>query len=202
MSFIDIFQSDFRLREKVCILAPGPNGREHYREIPAGFQVIAVSKAVFIAEIRAEIWMMNHIEQNWYDEADNKFEGVRVFMYEAAMKAEPRLADKRGCYYFKPPDEALGTAVRFPVDGVIRIGATVSACALQFAYNFGATEILLCGVDMSGDRYFDNTSNLHPHHGEIWSGVQRMNPLIRWMIEERGLKVFTLSPTKLDVPTL
>ena len=202
MSFTDIFQSGFRLSEKVCILAPGPNGRGHYGEIPADFQVIAVSKAVLIAEVRREIWMMNHVGQDWYDQANSKFEGVRVFMYEAAMEAEPRLAGRKDCYYFKPPDEALETEVRHPVDGFIRIGATVSACALQFAYNFGASEILLCGVDMSGDEYFDDTANLHPHHGETWPAVQRMNPLIRWMVEERGLKIFTLSPTKLDVPIL
>ncbi|MCI0488168.1 MAG: hypothetical protein L0229_16395 [Blastocatellia bacterium] len=209
MSFTDIFQSGFRLREKVCILAPGPNGKGCYGEIPSDFQVIAVSKAVLIPEVRAELWMMNHVGQDWYDEADSKFEGVRVFMYEAAMKAEEkslpfeaRLAGKRDCYYFEPPDEALETGVCLPVDGFIRIGATVSACALQFAYNFGASEILLCGVDMSGDGYFDDTSNAHPNHGETWSAVERMNPLIKWMTEERGLKIFTLSRTKLDVPAI
>ena len=198
--FRDIFKSDFRLRTKVCVLAPGPNGRDHHREIPTDFQVIAVSKAALVREVRAEVWMMNHVEQDWFREANERFEGVRVFKHDAALRAEAELAGKGGCYYFKPPDDTLETTVRLPVEGFIRIGATISACAVQLAYNFGAREILLCGVDMSGDAYFDDTLNVHPNHGETWSAAQRLDPLIKWMVEERGLKISTLSPTKLSVP--
>lgn len=198
--FRDIFKSDFRLRPKVCVLAPGPNGRGHYGEIPADFQVIAVSKAALVPEVSAEVWMMNHVEQDWFREANERFEGVRVFKYDAAMKAQAELAGKGGCYYFKPPDDALEATVRLPVEGFIRVGATVSACAVQLAYNFGASEILLCGVDMSGDAYFDDTLNVHPNHGKTWSAAQRLDPLIKWLVEERGLKISTLSPTKLSVP--
>lgn len=197
--FTDIFKSDFRLRSKVCILAPGPNGRGHYGKIPADFQVVTVSKAALISEVNAEVWMMNHIEQDWFREADEKFDGVRVFMYEATMRIQVDFAGRKDCYYFKPPKDALEATVRWPIDGFIRIGATVSACALQLAYNFGATEVLLCGVDMSGDAYFDDTVNVHPHHGETWSAAQRLDPLIKWMTDERGLKISTLSPTKLEV---
>jgi hypothetical protein len=77
---------------------------------------------------------------------------------------------------------------------------------MQLAYNFGAREILLCGVDLSDDGYFDGTVNVHPQHGETWNVVQYLNPLIRWMVEERGIKIATLSPTQLAVavyqPTL
>ena len=198
--FMDIFKSDFRLRPKVCILAPGPNGRDHHREIPSDFQVIAVSKAALVREVRSEVWMMNHVEQDWFREANEMFEGVRVFKYDAALKVKDELERKGGCYYFKPPEETLEPNVRQPVEGFIRIGATISACAIQLAYNFGAREILLCGVDMSGDAYYDDTLNVHPHHGETWPAAQRLDPLIKWMVEERGLKVSTLSPTKLSVP--
>jgi hypothetical protein len=196
----DIFKSDFRLRPKVCVLAPGPNGRGHYAEIPPDFQVLAVSKAALIPEVQAEVWVMNHIEQDWFLEANEQFEGVRIFKHDAALRARAALVGKGGCYYFKPPADALGVPVRLPVEGVVRIGATVSACAVQLAFNFGAREILLCGVDMSGDAYFDNTLNVHPHHGETWSAAQRLDPLLKWMVEERGLKISTLSPTKLNLP--
>ena len=39
------------------------------------------------------------------------------------------------------------------------VGGTVTGCALQLAYNLGATTILLCGADMSGDDYWDGTAN-------------------------------------------
>lgn len=196
----DIFKSDFRLRRKVCVLAPGPNGRGHYGEIPSDFQVIAVSKAALVREVCAEVWMMNHVEQEWFREANEEFEGVRVFMYDAALRAQAELASKGRCYYFKPPKDTLEENVRLPVEGFIRVGATVSACAVQLAYNFGAREILLCGVDMSGDAYFDDTLNVHPNHGETWPAARRLGPLIKWMVEQRGLKISTLSPTKLNVP--
>lgn len=196
----DIFKSDFRLRPRVCVLAPGPNGKGRYRDIPTDFQVIAVSKAALVPEVCAEVWMMNHVEQDWFRDANERFEGVRVFKYDAALRARAELEGRGRCYYFKPPDDTLEEAVRLPVEGFIRVGATVSACAVQLAYNFGAREILLCGVDMSGDAYFDDTLNVHPNHGETWSAAQRLDPLIRWMVEQRGLKVSTLSPTKLNVP--
>jgi hypothetical protein len=198
--FRDIFKSNFRLRSNVCVLAPGPNGRDYYRDIPADFQVVAVSKAALVREVKADVWMMNHVEQEWFREANEKFEGVRVFKYDAALKVQEELANVSDCYYFKPPDSALEANVPFPVEGFIRVGATVSACAIQLAYNFGAHEILLCGVDMSGDAYFDNTVNIHPNHGETWSAAQRLDPLIKWMVQERGLRISTLSPTKLSVP--
>jgi hypothetical protein len=198
--FRDIFKSNFRLRPKVCVLAPGPNGRDFYGKIPADFQVLTVSKAALVSEVKAEVWMMNHVDQDWFREANERFKGVRVFKYDAALKVRAELAGVSDCYYFEPPESHLEANVRLPVDGFIRVGATVSACAIQLAYNFGAREILLCGVDMSGDGYFDDTFNIHPNHGETWSAAQRLDPLIKWMVNEKGLKISTLSPTKLSVP--
>ena len=78
-------------------------------------------------------------------------------------------------------------------------GASVSGCAIQFAYNFGATEILLCGLDMSGDAYFDGSLNVHPNHGDIWPAVRYLNAMFNWL-RLRNVNVFTLSPTTLDAP--
>lgn len=201
MPWTDVFDSDLHLPEKVCIVAPGPNGAGHYREIPSGFTVIAVSKAVLIPDLRPSLWMMNHVRQDWFAAADKSFTGIRVFKQDAAQESKLINSHHAGeRYSFDPPKDALGLESFVTVDGCIRIGATISACAVQLAYNFGAREILLCGVDMSGDGYYDGTLNVHPHHGTTWPAAARLNVLIKWLTEHRGLKFSTLSPTKLDLP--
>jgi len=91
-----------------------------------------------------------------------------------------------------------------PINGLIRYGASVSALAIQLAYNLGAKEILLCGVDMSGNSYWDKTENEDPEvldiHGDTWSSVKRLNPLLHYLRTELNIKVSTLSESKLDIP--
>jgi hypothetical protein len=202
MPEIDVFRTAFRLPPRVCILAPGPKGRRHYGEIPDDYEIIAVSKAVLIEEVpRKSIWMMNHCTQDWFDLANAGFKGMRVFSADAFREARGKLDPAEDCFYYcQPPGDELVPETVSQVGGAIRYGTTVSGCGIQFAYNFGATRILLCGVDLSGDDYFDGTRNVHAHHGEVWPAVQTINALCRWLAEERGVHVETLSETALDVP--
>ncbi len=199
--FVDVTESDLRLGRKVCIVAPGPNGRGHYQRIPPDFQIVAVSKAVLIPDLRPAIWIMTHSDQPWFAAANRSFHGIRLFSYDAALNAADSLQGTPDCYYFVPPrDSFLEPQLRQPLDGVIRYGATVSACAVQFAYIFGAAEILLCGVDLSGDEYFDGTVNVNAYHGNTWPAAQRLQPLLKHLIDDKGLLIATLSPTKLELP--
>ena len=200
MSAIDIFQSGFRLPEKVCILAPGPNGLGCYGAIPQSHTVVAISKAVLIDEVsRKSVWVMCHGDQGWFDRANSQFHGVRLFSKDALREAGAKLDGLSPTYYFQAPPEMLEPHNVHLVGGAIRYGTTVSGCALQFAYNFGAREILLCGVDMSGDDYWDGTRNTSGYHGEVWPAARTINALIRWLGAERGIKVASLSRTRLEV---
>ena len=200
MTSIDVFRSDFRLPARVCILAPGPNGRGHYSQIPSDYQVITVSKAVTIGGLPPDtIWMMCHANQPWFEEANAGFRGLRIFGHVALEEAESYLDPRGTYYYFRASEGTLEPETMGRVDGAIHRGTSVSGCALQFAYNFGALQILLCGVDMSGDAYFDGTQNVCETHGDVWHAARRMNLLIRWMEEQRGVQVATLSETKLHV---
>ena len=60
--------------------------------------------------------------------------------------------------------------------------------------------LLLCGVDLSGDEYFDGTINPNANHGETWPAAMRLQALLRHLIDERGVSVATLSPTRLELP--
>ena len=200
MSLVDVFQSDLSLPSRVCIVAPGPRGFGHYRRIPKCVCVIAVGKAVMIPGVRADVWMMSHAHQGWFETANRSFSGLRVFG-DVALKDRPEVADLPDCYGFKPIEPVLDPDEVLPIDGVIRCGGTTLGCAVQLAYNFGAEEILLCGADLSGDRYWDGTCNVQPQgHGTTWPAVARLNPLLRWMMHDRGIRIAALSPTRLDVP--
>jgi hypothetical protein len=202
MASIDVFRSNFRLSPKVCILAPGPNGKGHYHEIPADYEVIAVSKAVLIDDVpKKRVWVMCHGDQGWFERANLAFRGSRVFSADALREARDKLNLDETCYFFEPPVDGIEPETFDRIDGSIRYGTTVSGCALQIAYNFGAREILLCGVDMSGDDYWDGTRNVHVHHGETWPVSQKLDLMIRWLGATRGVRVATLSETKLQVPT-
>jgi hypothetical protein len=199
--FVDVSVSDLRLAPKVCIVAPGRNGSDNYRRIPADFQILAVSKAVLVPDLRPAIWMMTHSDQDWFSEANRNFRGIRIFSRDAALGAAAAVWDTSDMYYFVPPsDSFLDLEMSQPLDRVIRYGATVSACAVQFASIFGAREILLCGVDMSGDEYFDGTVNPNANHGDTWPAAMRLQSLLRRLIDERGLSFATLSPTRLELP--
>jgi hypothetical protein len=200
MQLPDIFASNFQLPSKVCVVAPGPNGKDYYNSIPSDFCVIAVAKAILIPEVHADIWMMTHSHQAWYPEADAAFSGVRIYSYDAAMRVLPSLAGKKDCYYFKPHPELLDPHGVRSVEGVIRYGGTIVGNAIQLAYNFGAADILLCGADMSGDGYWDGTLNQEREHGQVWDAVSYLNPLLEWLRSEKGINISTLSPTKLCVP--
>jgi len=196
----NVFESDFNLPPKVCIVAPGPNGKGHYAQIPADFCVIAVAKAILNPEVRADIWMMTHSHQDWYAEADAGFEGVRIYSYDAAMRVLSSLSGRRIAITFKPHPDLLDPNGGSSIEGVIRYGGTIVGNAIQLAYNFGVTEILLCGADMSGDGYWDGTVNRERVHGNVWIAVSYLNPLLSWLMNQKHIRISTLSQTRLDVP--
>ena len=201
MAFVDVFKSDFRLGPKVCIVAPGPNGRGYYAKIPPEFQILVVGKAVLISELRSpEIWMMTHSHQDWFDDANVRFHGVSVFSHDAASRRARQFAGCDECYYFKPQEPGLSADPLPRIDGAIRYGGSVTACALQLAYNFGADEVIVCGADMSGDDYFDGTQNPQATHGDTWPAAHAIARLVRDLERLKGTRVWTLSPTKLPLP--
>jgi hypothetical protein len=197
--------SGLTLGEKVCVVAPGPNGKNHYHEIPHDFSIIAINKAVLIEGLNPDWWIIIHTDAGWFPAADEYFSGIRVYFDRhnnfPTEKALARSENKN--YYFSAEKENLDEHVVHPVEGCIRVGATGSAMAVQMAYNFGAREILLCGVDMSGNMYWDNTANEDPgvhDHWDVWGCVKNFNPLLDYYRNKLKIKIATLSKTKLNLP--
>lgn len=204
MTWTNVYESDFRLPEKVCVVAPGPRGKAHYDRIPEDYYLFAVSKAVLIPEIRPpDAWMMNHTHQDWFETATAQYRGTYIFGEGAMEEARSKLAGGENRFYY-PSDYSDGVRDDDPgpLDTYIRRGTTVAGCAIQFCHLFGARKILLCGIDMSGDGYFDGTVNAEVKHGPTWSCVVRINSILRKMESEKGIRVATLSPTRLNVATV
>lgn len=202
----NIMDSGLTLKEKVCIVAPGPNGVNHYHEIPDDFFVIVVNKAILIDDVNPDWWVIAHTDTPWFGIPDYQYTGIRIYR-DGILETITEMAKERSknkVYYFSVEEEPLLEEVVLPVTGNIRYGASVSSLAIQLAYNFGAREILLCGVDMSGNQYWDKSKNEDPKvlsiHGKVWDSVKRLNPLLHYMRNELHVKISTLSKTQLDIP--
>ena len=216
MLFSDIFESDVTLPAKVCIVAPGFMGRDFHDRIPEDYCQIAVSKAILSPNVNSNIWVMNTTNHDWYDEANARFTGIRI--YRDTMLAELASARAMGprssaaldrdvyqkdCYYFAPlvsEEGKLSHLESRPIEKEVRGGGSLAGCAIQIAYILGARSIVLCGVDMSGDQYWDGKFNVHLNHGDEWQFLPRLQSLIG-TLTCAGVSFSTLSPTKLNVPT-
>jgi len=207
VSIPNIIESGLSLGKKVCIVAPGPNGLGHYDKIPDDFTIIAVNKAVLIDGLTPNWWVIAHTDNSWFKIPDKTYSGVRV--YNESIKSQIsetafNVSSDKVYYFPVEEEESLQEEVVLPVEGQIRTGATVAALAIQLAYNIGAREILLCGVDMSGNAYWDKSENENPNvlnlHGSTWCAVSRLNPLLDYMKNELDVKISTLSASQLNVP--
>jgi hypothetical protein len=194
------FSSGIRLPENVCIVAPGPNGAGHCHDIPKDYFVIAVSKAILIEGLNPSLWIMTHASQDWFDEADRRCTCRRLFGAGALRDRPDFSAGPDRSYFHCEEEELLVGGVLQPIENCVRRGATISSCAVQIAYNLGARRILLCGVDMSGDAYWDGSSNPNENHGETWPAVTAFQALLHFLAVRRKISISSLSRTKLRVP--
>ncbi len=186
------------------MLAPGPNGVPHYASIPGDAFVIAVSRAILIDRVKIDGWVMQGTNRSFYREGERRFSGVRLFRRDFVDRGQAVApVDGFERYSFeveRPPPERIGdfSALAGSRNRLIG-GSTISGIGVQLAHLCGAREILLCGVDMSGDGYFDGSCNLDPTHGETWRFTPTLDRLIEWLTRNTDTRVESLSPTKLSV---
>ena len=106
-------------------------------------------------------------------------------------------------YYF-PHGRTLRESPPFaPEEGVLRSGGSISAQAIQLAYWLGAKRIVLVGVDMTGDKYFDETENPAPclRPDGTSKHLRMVQGLCDWLIAQ-GIEVLSIGKTALQVPQL
>ena len=204
MAPIDIFELGDIFPRRVDVLAPGPNGKEHWSRL--GPWVMAVNKAIEIP-VDADAWMISDwwaVKTEWFAPADKAFDGVRIFSENLIGKRPADAAPADVSFRFlngKSVTRPFGTAAYPPpLPDMFRPDGGVAATAVEAAARFGAKEIALCGVDMCDDKYFDGEISLStecPHKGE-WQWTPFFNSLIKW-VKEQGVDIYSISPTALDV---
>lgn len=200
----DIFNhlDELKLTERMYIVAPGINGREHWAKVdPACFTII-VNKACQIPIERRDLWMVAdptvyNLKRGvipWFAEGLKTCADIACFDSGTLLKY---FRDVRYTHEWGP--EMTKTFIE-PIKNRILGGLTVSGRAIQMAYWLGAKEIVLCGVDLCGNQYFDATERgADAQHHTAWERVlPLMQELCGWL-KSHGIRVGTLSETALCV---
>ena len=199
----NLFNSDYKLPEHVCILAPGPNGMANYHKIGANY-TIAVNYGITIP-VHIDAWLVGDwwgVAKPWFTIADDGWHGLRLFSAGLAGY----------CKHWRDGDLAFEIVHRRRVQGgyaverptlkdVFRPDETSVGIAIDLAYRFGAKKIDLIGVDMVGEAYYDGTMSTCESCDRadgVWMFCEMLNDMIKWH-QERGVTFRSLSPTALKV---
>lgn len=211
--YVDVLKRKLTLPERIIVLGSGPKGRGGYDKIQAEDFVIALNGAID-CPVPITIWAA---------------QDPTLYRQEYFINAMRRLYDKHldlsmesiGKGYVVPVMEQTMVANHFPwivctfqlqrrplmtvqdvairKSGRLRVGCTVAGAVIQLAYLCGTRKITLCGIDMFGAVYWDNSSHRHQDRKEkMWGNAPVFNALIRYY-EGLGMEFNTLSETALEV---
>jgi hypothetical protein len=198
----NILDSTVRMPETVYIVAGGPNGVAHYHRIPKNGYVIVTNKSVLIPGIHPSMWILNSMNKGirrWIWKAHISFKGIFVLKH-ACLDSTPKYMRKNE-HFIYVPNQGGNNEGNLPISAnTLRSGGTVSGFAIQISAHLGARKIVLCGVDMSGQDYWDGRTGNNKNHGDIWSYAKTVDNTILDFKRKYNLSVSSLSPTKLNVP--
>jgi len=219
----DTTPKDLPPLDTIYVVGTGPNGLEQVSRIPHIATVIGVNKAILYNEgttgdsIPMWMWLCGDTtlpEQEWFCKQAWQVIKCDFSLYNRLNPTAcfGKAVDEDISLHTKFPDVpyTFKLAVHLkkmppyqPMRGGLRGGASIGSQAVQLAYLLGAKKIVLCGIDMMGDTYFDGTVNKVKHMFE--DGTSRhlplFNGLCRWVIGT-GVEVVSLSETALDVPVI
>lgn len=196
---IDIFESGLDIDNRiVTIVGSGPNGAAHFGDIPPDSYKIAVNYSI-TAPIDFDMWGVvdyRCLQYDWFWESLKSFDGVKVFeenIHEDAFVMPETYSVKMG--------RGLSLNEHQPIKNVIRTRSTVSGSMLQLVYHIAKrpVTVLLCGVDMKGNTYYDGSTNSDAKNTRFCSIHGGFSRMIESMQSDR-FRVYTLSPTLLRVP--
>ena len=209
---LDILKHNWKFpSDEVYVFGTGPNGKKHYERVPGNSWIIGVNKAIILEEPMS-IWMCADgtlPSQEWFIKSvdyvisqkfilDDHHRPTPCFSTGKLLNAYPDVP-----YYFTHGYTLREDPKFSPLEGMLRSGGSISAQAMQLAYWLGAKRIVLVGVDMAGDTYFDGTKNINPRlmKDGVSLHCRMCNGLCQWLMA-RGTEVVSLSPTALQVKVI
>jgi hypothetical protein len=177
------------MSKEAAIIGTGPNGYAHLADIPAGAYRIGLNGAVSMP-VDLTAWCIFDTGTKEKPYFHHRRDLV-CFMGDA-------VADERATYTFST-FTADGRGRAFPW-GTFNGWATVAGCALSVCYwsyiAWGApTTVYLLGCDFKGD-YWNGAPS---EQRGLWAQAAKMNLMIA-DAQHKGMKLYTLSETMLDVP--
>ena len=210
---LDFFEATPKMPKLAVLLAPGPEGVPFLSDIPEHVHIVGVNKAG--AMIQINDWVVsdsNCCKKPWFRGVDQrlKFLGPPKFRHTTTCRRIFSMTAAKRTPSFKYPGKNTHYVFNMasadytgPAEKKLRKGGTVAASALWVMYYCGVKTAVLCGVDMSGNLYYDGSANPDKYyvgkHGDTWASTNALNRVIRWMQTAGGMEVFTLSPSKLNL---
>ena len=188
-------------------------------------EIMPIPSDDFTEELDADAWLCidNEIPSKpYFNSAMENFHGIKIFKYQEpselisfqdslraqGLKVEiaytrdleaPRFPEHGENLYrilclWQLPIDQRSTP---PVKGELRNGGTVAGFGVQLAWYFGAREIYLYGVEMSGNKYTNEPDNPNHDADAPWLERIAMQAFID-RVREDGVRVIALTPTVLD----
>ncbi|HSW65411.1 MAG TPA: hypothetical protein VLH56_19195 [Dissulfurispiraceae bacterium] len=201
---LDYFSSPLYqgLPPTVYVVGTGPNGKAAWSRIPDDAYVIAVNQAMLIEGIPdPALWVtfdrtLWHEPKPWWQAALDRSDDlgtIRLFGDVNAGRVYSDYSFKYAPHFHEDPRKTL-------LHGVLRGGCNVAGCACQAAYWGGAKTIILCGIDMFGQVYYDGSVNPKVREEE-WKWTHMFSQLLA-LIKAREVTVLSISPTALKVEVI
>ncbi len=194
---------------RVQIVGPGPNGKAEWQRLSHDAVTIAVNKAVDIPDIRKDIWLTSEgtaCRTLWFGY------GVENYLDIACMSNSDLYRLHPDCPYTHELGGMMVHGDVRPTPLLLRGGATITSMAVHLAYWLGAREIVLCGVDMGVNQYYDynplaDRGTKEHEVAEYKAGMYKdfskyvplMQELCDWLKAD-AITVASLSETALEVP--
>ena len=214
----NILDSDVAFPETVYIVATGPEAEQVHKAIPRDAFIIAVNGAIdYKLPCAPAIWLMGDPavkEKPYYkkhmDRLRESSHPVSAKDIRAGGSTVPVISEiledvntRWIELVYKPTTGGLQEAGALrKSDKTLRIGATIAGVALQLAYYLGAKKIIIVGVRLFGDRYFDGSKHTDPDRKEkAWTENQRAWDWLVNILKKNGCDVIHLRD-RLGIKTL
>jgi len=205
----DILARNHKVPERVCILGPGVNAaiEDAYRKITADY-IIAVNYAVLIDKhkkwpplCKIDAWCIMAYDVEavpWFKKMFPLLKLRRYFSTNTCIDVVgiPLPWDDDEFYTFTLDKRYTKTDDYSPARGHFQPSTTVIGIAASIAYICGAKCIELCGCDLFGDTYYDNTKRGLPNTIHVDCG--RLDSLLKHL-KGQGVEIVSLSTTALSV---
>jgi len=217
-----IFQKDSKCKistKYTTILASGPNGEKAWRwlidNIPREQNTIMAVNfaATYFLEfdlpyLKPDLWVVTDKravhqvvppdKKPWFPPLLRRADIQPCFNLRVIEECWRTLKHKGPYFTFPCKRLMLGEDIK-PHSDVIRPGGSVSCSGLQIWDKIVVRPdpiCLICGADMSGDKYARG-SNVLKKHGEVWRSCHVLGKMIQYLQQLHKRKIYTISESKL-----